>query len=99
MFARLQGTDAPFSMQAIGQRVVDGLNGRVGQKRGVTIMHLRDLVLVSQRPSAHRVARGNGHHLHFRDSTGWNQQSVRGNACGAKQTNAHRAISHLILYL
>ena len=89
MFAGAQRGDGPAAVQAVGQRVVDGINGGVGEQRVVAVVHRGDAVFGGKGRGAVAVARGDGGDLHAVQHAGRTDEGGRRDPRGAQHADAH----------
>src|SRR4051812_47924857 len=87
VLAGLERPDRPRHVQRVGQRVVDGIDLRVGQQRLVGAVHARDPVLGRVRPPAGRLARGDGEELGVRRQARAVDDAL-GDTCGGEDAPA-----------
>ena len=79
MLARGDRRQGPFGVQPIGERVVDGVDLRVGDEVGIRRQHPCDAVLVGVALGAFGVTGRDGHDVDVRNAAGGLHHRRRGN--------------------
>ena len=88
--AGLERGEGPASVQPVGQRVVDGVDGRVGEQGLVAVVDGRDPPLPREPFGPRPVAGRDRDHLDVGDLLGRFQKGARGDAGGAECPDAKR---------